>query len=94
MTWMFLELCSENGTVHEIDIPDINLNVTELELIYEDNIRCGIGVLHKRTGCMSFEINADKDGNLFTYHEVPRTVTKEQLEKELGYKLDIKFLNR
>lgn len=87
---LVLELYEENGNVTELDIPDINLNIPELELTYEDGKWCSIGVPHRRVGYISFEINKDKDGNLFTLNQVSRTVTKEQLEKELGYKLNIK----
>lgn len=87
---LVLECYGDKGTVTEIEIPDINLNVPELELVYEDGRWCGISVPAKRIGYISFEINKDKDGNLFTYRQVSRTVTKEQLEKELGYKLNIK----
>lgn len=86
---LVLECYGNQGKVIEIEIPDINLNVPELELIYEDERR-GISVPTKKIGYIGFKINEDKDGNLFTYRQVSRTVTKEQLEKELGYKLNIK----
>lgn len=86
---LVLNCCEPNGTNSEIEIPNINLNVPELEFTYEDGKRFGIGVPAKRMGYINFEINQDKDGSLFTYRQVKRAVTKEQLEKELGYKLDI-----
>jgi hypothetical protein len=87
---LVLECYGDKGTILEVEIPDINLNVPELELEYVDGRWCGISIPAKRKGYIGFEINKDKDENLFTYRQVSRTVTKEQLEKELGYKLNIK----
>ena len=87
---LVLECIGYKGSVSEMEIPDIDLNIPELEVIREDNVWCGIRVPSKNNGYIGFRINEDKDGNLFTLREIERTVTKEQLEKELGYKLNIK----
>ena len=85
-----LECYGDNRSLLEINIPDIDLNIPELEITHDDYKWHNIRIPYKTEGYIGFKINEGKNGDLFTYKTIERTVTKEELEKELGYKLNIK----
>jgi len=89
-----LECLSGDGSGIELNIPDIDLNIPSLEVSeeyeYKGSSKIQLRTLGKKEGFISFKINEDSNKSLFTYKTIERTVTKEQLEKELGYKINIK----
>lgn len=93
---LVLECYGSNGMLSEVEIPDIDLNLPELEFV-DDELWCYDTYNHKKLGMVntrkegyiSFKINPNKDGEMITYKEIERTISKEELEKELGYKLNI-----
>lgn len=82
-----------NGILSEVVIPDIDLTLPELEFIdnndytYRKGVRIRVG--GRRNGYISFKINEDEDGIMASYKEISRTISKEDLEKELGYKINL-----
>ena len=85
---------SDTCLISEITIPDIDLNIPILEIetdgLYNDKARTYLVGSRKQNDYLSFKINEDENGSIFTMTTMERTVSKEQLEKELGYKLNIK----
>jgi hypothetical protein len=87
---LIMECIGSDGMLSKVEVSDIDLNLPELEFVTEDYRETPKLFIHsRREGYISFKINMNKDGVMATYKEIKRTVSKEQLEKELGYKLDI-----
>jgi len=91
---LVLECYGSNGMLSEVNIPDIDLTLPILEFIrnndYLYNTYKGtrVNVRGRYKGYISFKINEDKDGTMATFKKIERTVSKEDLEKELGYKIN------
>lgn len=95
---LILECYGNNGMMSEVEIPDIDLNLPILEFVDNNLYHRGtykgedykIRVIKsRRDGYISFKVNEDENGTMATYKEIERTISKEELEKELGYKLNI-----
>ena len=90
---LILECIKSNGMQLEIEIPDIDLIFPHIEFIdnsiYDHDHNVQLFISGREEGYISFKINKDEDGHLAIYKVIRRTVTKEDLEKELGYKLNI-----
>lgn len=95
---LVLECYGSGGMSFEVEIPDIDLNLPELEFVDDKLYRYNtyknkeykvrvIGA--RREGYISFKVNEDENGTMATYKEIERTISREELEKELGYKLNI-----
>lgn len=78
-----------NGITYEVSIPKMSLILTDVhcksESRYEDY---GFPVYNSFLAAVTHKVHAVSD-ELFTIKPIERTCTKEDLEKELGYKLTI-----
>lgn len=80
---------SNGNDVYEVDIPKIDVNI---DAIVEDKPIEFDTLGHVSYPMVSFvrHIYAVQDGVMFTVTCKKREMTKEQIEKELGYKIKIK----
>lgn len=80
--------CYINGCKCKIHLPKIGLGFTNV-IQEEDNTTYDICGGHKQKIVLDFRVFVT-DGKFYTYEILERDVSKKQLEKELGYKLNIK----
>lgn len=76
-----------DGCKYKIHLPKVGLNFTQVTQKEESDIYdiCG----YKQKILLDFRVLVT-DGKFYTYEILERDVSKKQLEKELGYKLNIK----
>lgn len=83
------EAKDSNGITYEVSIPKMSLILTDVhyksESHYEDS---GFPAYSSFLATVTHKVHAVSD-ELFTIKPIERTCTKEDLEKELGYKLTI-----
>lgn len=75
-----------DGCKYKIHIPKVGLTLTSTEL---ESDTCYDYLGHVRTILPCFQLYACGD-EIFTVEVIEREVSKRQLEKELGYKINIK----
>ena len=75
-----------DGCKCKIHIPKVGLALTSIEL---ESDACYDCLGHAKTTLPWFQIYACGD-EIFTFEVIEREVSKKQLEKELGYKINIK----
>lgn len=80
-------LYADDKCEYKIHFPKIGLTFTRVTQEKEENEYDYFGYKHRVT--MSFNVFATNDA-YFKYEIVEREVSKDQLEKELGYKIKIK----
>ena len=77
-----------DGCKYKIHLPKVGLEFTNV-IQEEDNATYDICGSYKQKIVLDFRVFAT-DGKFYTYEILERDVSKKQLEKELGYKLNIK----
>lgn len=81
----------DNGTVVEVELPKMDLKfkniTTEKEEMWHDDNSGRMGSRHLVS--MTQNIYADRDDVWVNIRTVKREVSLEQLEKELGYKIEL-----
>lgn len=80
--------CHINGCKCKIHLPKVGLEFTNV-IQEEDNATYDICGSYKQKIVLDFRVFVT-DGKFYTYEILERDVSKKQLEKELGYKLNIK----
>lgn len=75
-----------NGDKYKVHIPKIGLTLTNIK---SESAECYDYLGHARKILPSFQIYACGD-EYFSFEVIEREVSKKQLEKGLGYKLNIK----
>lgn len=75
-----------DGCKCKIHIPKVGLTLTSIK---SESDACYDSLGHERTILPWFQIYAYGD-EIFTFEVIEREVSKKQLEKELGYKINIK----
>lgn len=84
----YVGVINDGNDEYELVVPKMDINVTAITQSMDECFYHGFDTV-PRSITLRRNIYIDHDVNAFTLRRVKKKMTKEQIEKELGYKIEI-----
>ena len=84
----YVGIISDGDDEYELTVPKMDINVTAITQSVDECFYNGFDTVPRKI-TLRRNIYTDHDVNAFTLRRVKKKMTKEQIEKELGYKIEI-----
>ena len=84
----YVGIISDGDDEYELTVPKMDINVTVITQSVDECDYQGLGTIPRKF-TLRRNIYVDHDVNVFTIRRIKKKMTKEQIEKELGYKIEI-----
>lgn len=84
----YVGIISDGDDEYELTVPKMDINITAITQSVDECDYQGWDTIPRKI-TLRRNIYVDHDVNAFTIRRVKKKMTKEQIEKELGYKIEI-----
>ena len=84
----YVGIISDGDDEYELTVPKMDMNITAITQSVDEACYKGRDAIPRKI-TLRRNIYVDHDANVFTLRRIKKKMTKEQIEKELGYKIEI-----